>query len=130
MVNNVNAANSEIEADYAWVYFSLSAPAFFANKNIYITGMFNNFALNDEYKMEYNEKKKIYEKAVMIKQGFTNYSYTIADSRGTIDEENALDGNFFETENDYMVLVYYRENNQRYDRVIGKGIASSVDIIN
>lgn len=130
MVNNVNAANSEIEADYAWVYFSLSAPAFFANKNIYITGMFNNFALNDEYKMEYNEKKKIYEKAVMIKQGFTNFSYTIADSRGIIDEENALDGNFFETENDYMVLVYYRENNQRYDRVIGKGIASSVDIIN
>jgi hypothetical protein len=130
MVNNVNAANSEIEADYAWVYFSLSAPAFFANKNIYITGMFNNFALNDEYKMEYNEKKKIYEKAVMIKQGFTNFSYTIADSRGNIDEENALDGNYFETENDYMVLVYYRENNQRYDRVIGKGIASSVDIIN
>ena len=66
LVNNVNAANSEIEADYAWVYFSLSAPAFFANKNIYITGMFNNFALNDEYKMEYNEKKKIYKIAAKL----------------------------------------------------------------
>jgi hypothetical protein len=27
-------------------------------------------------------------------------------------------------------LVYYKENNQRYDRIIGKGIASSVDITN
>ena len=73
LVNNLNAENSEIEADYAWIYFSLSAPAFYQNKNIYITGMFNNYNLTDENKMDYNEKKGIYEKAMMIKQGFTNY---------------------------------------------------------
>jgi hypothetical protein len=28
------------------------------------------------------------------------------------------------------VLVYYKDNIQRYERVIGKGIASSVDITN
>ena len=44
--------------------------------------------------------------------------------------ENAIDGNFFQTENNYFVIVYYKENNQRYDRVIGRGIASSVDITN
>ena len=47
-----------------------------------------------------------------------------------VDEENNLDGNFWQTENNYSILVYYRENGQRYDRIIGKGIASSVDIIN
>ncbi|RXR23977.1 type IX secretion system plug protein [Flavobacterium stagni] len=129
-INNVNSTVPETEADYAWIYMSLSAPAFYENKNIYITGMFNNYALNDEYKMDYNEKKGLYEKAIMVKQGFTNYCFTVADSNGTIDNANAIDGNFYQTENDYMVLVYYRENNQRYDRVIGKGIASSVDIIN
>lgn len=130
LVNSLNKENSEIEADYAWVYFSLSAPAFFANKNIYIAGMFNNYALTDENKMEYNPTKKVYEKAIMIKQGFTNYKYVIADSKGKLDEENEIDGNFYQTENNYSAIIYYRENNQRYDRVIGKGIATSVDIIN
>ena len=130
LVNNLNAENNEIEADYAWIYFSLSAPAFYQNKNIYVTGMFNNYALTDENKMDYNEKKGIYEKAMMVKQGFTNYSYTVADSKGKIDNENAIDGNFWQTENNYHAIIYYRENNQRYDRVIGKGIATSTDIIN
>lgn len=130
VVKNINAANSEIEADYAWVYFSLSAPTFRINKDIYINGMFNNYNLTPEYKMDYNEKKGIYEKAVLIKQGFTNFQYVVADSKGTIDHENAIDGNFYQTENDYFIVVYYRENTDRYDRVIGKGTANSLNIIN
>jgi hypothetical protein len=129
-IKNISAENDEIEADYAWIYFTLSAPSFYQNKDIYITGMFNNHAITDENKMEYNEKKGIYEKALMIKQGFTNFIYTIADKNGKIDESNAIDGNFFQTENNYFAIVYYRENNQRYDRVIGKGVATSTDIIN
>ena len=130
IVKNIGRENNEIEADYAWVFFSLSAPAFYEKKSIYVNGMFNNLAIGEENKMDYNAEKGIYEKALLIKQGFTNYQYVIADSNGKIDEENAIDGNFFQTEDNYFVLVYYRENNQRYDRIIGKGIASSVDITN
>lgn len=130
LVNCINRENPAIEADYAWVYFSLSAPAYYDNKDIYISGMFNNYELTAENKMDYNQKKGLYEKAIMIKQGFTNYKYVIADSSKKIDEKEALDGNFFQTENNYFVLVYYRENNQRYDRVIGKGVASSTTITN
>jgi len=130
LVTNIIAQNNAIEADYAWVFFTLSAPSFFEKKDIYITGMFNNFALIPEFKMDYNEKKNTYEKALILKQGFTNYKYTVADSKGKIDNENAIDGNFSQTENNYFIMVYYRENGQRNDRVIGQGIASSIDIIN
>jgi hypothetical protein len=130
VVNNISAANSEIEADYAWVYFSLSAPTFRMNKNIYVAGMFNNYALIPEYKMDYNAKKGLYEKAILIKQGFTNFQYLVADDKGVIDAENAIDGNFFQTENDYTILVYYRENIDRYDRVVGKGTGNSINTIN
>ncbi|MNS05218.1 hypothetical protein D3C86_603040 [compost metagenome] len=130
MARNLNAENSDIEADYAWVYFSLSAPTFRMNKNIYITGNFNNYSLSSEYKMDYNSEKAIFEKAVLIKQGTTNFQYTVADDKGTIDFENAIDGNFYQTENEYTVLVYYKENNDRYDRVIGKGTANSLNITN
>ena len=95
-----------------------------------IRDRFNNYALTDENKMEYNAKKGIYEKALMIKQGFTNFNYTIADKSGKVDEASAIDGNFYQTENNYFAIIYYRENNQRYDRVIGKGVATSTDIIN
>ena len=92
--------------------------------------MFNNFALTDENKMERNTKTGLFEKALFIKQGFTNFQYQIASNKGVIDNENAVDGNFHQTLNDYMVLVYYRENGQRYDRIIGKGEASSENLTN
>lgn len=130
LVNNINAPNNEINADYAWVYFSLAKPELTSNQSIYITGMFNNFVLSDENKMDYNPKTQLYEKALLVKQGFTNYSYTLTSNNLNVDNENAIDGNFFQTENNYLVLVYYRENNQRYDRVIGKGSATSIDITN
>ena len=130
LVNCINRENPEVEADYAWVYFTLSAPSYYDKKDIYVTGMFNNYKLTAENKMEYNSKKRLYEKAIMIKQGFTNYKYVIADQFGNIDEENAIDGNFFQTENNYFAIIYYRENNQRYDRVIGKGVASSLNVTN
>jgi len=130
LVNSFNRENPEIESDYAWVYFTLAASLNQNTDSIYIAGMFNNYALNEESKMEFNQSKGVFEKAMMIKQGFTNYKYIIANSDGNIDYENTVDGNFYQTENNYSVLVYYRENNQRYDRVIGKGSASSINITN
>ena len=127
---NVNASNNGIEADYSWVFFTLSATSFYEKKNIYVNGMFNNYAISDDNKMEYNQEKGIYEKAIMIKQGFTNYQYVVADETKKIDYENAIDGNFSQTENNYFAIIYYRENNQRYDRIIGKGVANSEDITN
>jgi hypothetical protein len=131
VVRKLFAENSEIEADYSWVYFSLSAPLFRSSDgSIYVTGMFNNYALTPENKMEYNSEKGIYEKAILIKQGFTNFEYSAVKPNGTIDLENAIDGNFYQTENEYTVLVYYRENTDRYDHIIGKGTATSLNIIN
>ena len=130
LINNLNVATSEIEADYAWVYFTLSAPSFYEKKDIYVNGMFNNYAMNAESKMDYNAEKAVFEKAIMIKQGFTNYQYVVADKSGKIDNANAIDGNFFQTEDNYFALIYYKENNQRYDRIIGKAVASSTEIIN
>jgi hypothetical protein len=131
VIRRLFAENNDVEADYAWVYFSLSAPLFRSSDGaIYVTGMFNNYALTTENKLEYNPEKAIYEKAILIKQGFTNFEYLAVKPNGSIDSENAIDGNFFQTENEYTVLVYYKEDTDRYTRIIGKGTASSLNIIN
>lgn len=129
-VRNLNSTNNAIEADYSWVFFTLSAPSYFGKSDIYVNGLFNNYALSPDNKMDYNVEKAIYEKAIMIKQGYVNYQFVIADKNRKIDSENAIDGNYFQTENNYTILVYYRENGQRFDKIIGKGDASSIDIIN
>lgn len=126
----VNGVNPKIESDYSWVYFSLSAPSFMLNKNIYVAGMFNNYSTAPEYKMDYNAKTALYEKAILIKQGFVNYQYLVVDNKGIVDQENAIDGNFYQTENDYSVLVYYKGNGDRYEKVIGYGTANSLHITN
>ncbi|MEZ0131258.1 DUF5103 domain-containing protein, partial [Flavobacterium sp. LBUM151] len=53
-----------------------------------------------------------------------------ADKNGVIDYENAIDGNFYQTENEYTILVYYKQSSDRYERVIGKGNANSINITN
>lgn len=126
----LNAENNKSEADYSWVYFTLSAPLANPTSSIYIVGMFNNYATTPECKMDYNVEKGVYEKAVLIKQGFTSYQYLTVNSKGIIDQENAVDGNFYQTENDYTVLVYYKGSTDRYEKVIGRGTANSINITN
>ncbi|MDI9308667.1 MAG: DUF5103 domain-containing protein [Limnohabitans sp.] len=127
---NFRAQNNDVECDYTWVYFTLFTTEATADSSIYVTGMFNNNQLSSENKMDYNAEKGIFEKAILIKQGFVNYNYTLLTSDGKIDSKNAIDGNFWETENIYNALVYYRANGERYDRVIGKGEANSTTITN
>lgn len=127
-IRRLDAENNIIESDYSWVYFTLSAPLANPSSSIYIAGMFNNYSLTPEYKMDFNTKNGLYEKAVLIKQGFTNYQYITVNSKGIIDQENAIDGNFYQTENDYTVLVYYKGSTDRYQRVIGRGSANSLQI--
>jgi len=127
---NIRQNSSEAEIDYSWVYFTLNAPNYFGKDDIYIVGMFNNYALTDESKMDYDSKNAVYTKALLIKQGFTNYQYVLANNKKQINQKDAIDGNFYQTENDYYVLVYYNGTTDRYDRIIGIGKANSVDIVN
>ncbi len=129
-VRNLNAQNNNTEADYSWVYFSLFSPTTPTNTEIYVTGMFNNYLLNPENKMDFNPKTGVFEKAILIKQGFSNYNFTMLDANGNIDQANAIDGNYYQTENNYTIVGYYRANGERYDRVIGKGEANSINITN
>ena len=44
--------------------------------------------------------------------------------------EGAISGNFYQTENNYKVIVYYRDLGARYDKIIGLGEGNSVNISN
>ena len=118
---------SDYEADYSWVHFSLAMPRSVNEKEIYIYGKFNNYELGEENRMTYNPSLEIYEGILLLKQGFYNYKFVEKDS-----EEfsiNTISGNHALTENNYLILVYYKEFGNRYDSLIGFGKSSSFEIV-
>jgi len=117
------------EADYTVVHFSLKIPERPPNESVYVYGNYNAYALEDLNKMRYNSQKQVYECEMKLKQGFYNYKYVVVDDQGQLDE-GAISGNFWQTENNYKVFVYYRDLGARYDRLVGFGEATSVDISN
>ena len=120
--------NPSIEADYTIVHFSLLNPEL-SNESIYVYGAFNNYALNASNKMVFNPDSGFYEKDIKLKQGFYNYKYVLVNSEGAL-EEGVISGDFYETENNYKVLVYYRDLGARYDRIVGFGEGNSIQIGN
>ena len=128
VVRNLNADNNDIEADYVSMHFSLENYENIGNRKIYVVGNFNNFELNTDSEMTYNISKGVYENTSLIKQGFVNYKFiTLTNNRV---DHSFIDGNFYQTENEYTVLVYYKNLGDRYDKVIGIGSASSINISN
>ena len=117
------------ESEYAQVHFSLPYDPVLGLDDVYVFGKYNNYDLSEENKMVYNEETGNLELQHLFKQGFYNYSYVVVQEDGTINL-NAVSGNFHFTENNYLILVYYRDFGEMYDSIIGIGTANSRNISN
>ena len=129
VVRNMQAQNSNLEAEYVWVHFRLKNYDFVENSEIYLYGGFNNYTMDESTLLTYNEDTGFYEGARLFKQGYYNYKYVLLMDDGGIDD-GFISGNFDETENLYSILVYYSPPGARYDRMIGVGYANSQYIRN
>lgn len=129
VIRTLQGINSNIEADYIWTHFSLQNFDPLNDDEIHVYGAFNNFELDASTLMKYNKTSGLYENAQLFKQGFYNYNYVLLRKDGSIDA-GFFSGNFDKTENEYQVLVYFRDLGSRYDKIIGFGSANSVNITN
>jgi hypothetical protein len=125
----VDAKNPDIEADYVWIHFSLLPIEALSTKNIHVYGNFNNYVIDESTKLTYNEQYRVLTCSMLLKQGFYNYKYVVVNADGSLDE-GAVSGNFYQTENNYKAIIYYRDLSARYDRIIGVGEGSSINISN
>ena len=129
LTTSLYADDIDIEADYVNIHFYLKNGTPRSGESIYIVGGFNNYSMGPKYRMTYNRSSDSHELMLKLKQGFYNYKYVIVNEYDQINQ-GGVSGNYDETENDYKVLVYYRGYGYRYDRVIGMGQASSINITN
>jgi hypothetical protein len=115
----------ETDADYVYVYFTLLSKYKIGGGEMYISGGLNNWNFDENNLMIFNPQQGQYECTMLLKQGWYNYEYVFlkrGDSQGT---STVFEGSHFETENDYTVVVYYRNPYERYDRVIGSAAANT-----
>lgn len=129
VVRAFQAERQNIEAEYVLMHFALNYFEDLDGKEIHIYGNFNNWCIDESTYMRYDEKRDSYTTSRLFKQGFYNYRFVIVDRDGSIDE-TAIGGSFWQTENDYTILVYYRGPGERFDSIIGYGKTNSSIITN
>jgi hypothetical protein len=127
VVRRLDAGDSDLEADYAYVNFMMEYPEPIEKGDLYVFGKFSDWKLLPEYKLKYDYMRNAYFGSFLMKQGYYNYMYGIQNENGSIDVET-IEGSHWETENSYQLLIYNREVGSRYDRLIGYSQFSSDDL--
>jgi len=117
-VLNQDGTNPTTDADYTHLYFSLDCGKTDADGSVYIVGRFNDFKLDEHSKMDYDARGKFYTH-LFLKQGVYDYQYVWVDNATKKPDNTFLEGNYFETENKYQILVYYHPPTARWEELVG-----------
>ena len=120
VIRTLEANDSKTEADYAMIHFTLSVEEAFSDKEVYVYGAFNDFKITDENKMYFDLEERAFKANILLKQGFYNYTFATKETNGN-SNTNDVNGSFYETENEYTVIVYYKPFGSFFERVVGIG---------
>lgn len=125
-VTTYESINPYWQGDYATVQFNFITPTQqpYPDKDLYLFGQLTDYKLNASTKMEFNPEKGMYEGTQFLKQGYYNYSYMLVDKNNPA-KQAELEGDYWETENTYTILVYYKSFTDQADQLIGIGKLST-----
>lgn len=116
------------QADYATVRFRFVPPGNtpYPGKDLYLFGELSNYGDMDSAKMHFDEQTGTYETSLFMKQGYYNYAYVTTGKDHLNPSLELTEGNFWDTENSYTILVYYRPLGGRADELIGYSLVNSL----
>lgn len=108
--------NDSVQADYVYVHFSLAMPLFDTENDYFVTGGWTGWHVDESPRLVFEYQTKRYKATVLLKQGFYDYAFYA---------RNKLTGlvwfpekSFYETENNYQLLLYHLSPNLRYHRLV------------
>ncbi len=122
-ISCTDADNPFWQGDYGNVHF-LFVPNNrqpYIGKDLYIEGQMTDYKTNLASRMRWNDSLGVYEGNLLLKQGYYTYLFATKDvgKRNMLPQMDVTEGNYWETENDYTVLIYYRSFSDRADELIG-----------
>lgn len=116
LIRNSDNIDNDVNSDYIITHFRLKTPQ--TADPIYINGFFTNDRFLPQYEMKWNEKNQQYEGELLLKQGYYSYQYLMMKPEGKL-KPVPSEGNFYQTENTYQALIYFKANGDRTDRLVG-----------
>ena len=120
VVRYEGAGDADTQADYVMTHFVLDSPQLPEGKEVYVSGQWTSLGVAPQYKMHYNHADACYEANILMKCGYYNYLYLCASkSNPQVGSTMPIEGNYFQTENEYDILVYYRPTGSRYWQLVG-----------
>ena len=123
LIINTESLQNETQNDYASVHFYYvtknNTPLL--DKHLYISGALTNNSLDKLSEMEFDVKKGVYQKTLLLKQGYYSYNYILSDryEPNDLEDYTETEGDHAETENEYLVFVYYHMPGTLHDQIIG-----------
>lgn len=118
LVRDIDSDDHDCEADYVVVHFSLAAPDD-PSSMIFIDGDLTDRRFDENSRMVFNPSTGLYERAMLLKQGSYNYQYLTVPPGKRRGFTAQLEGDNYQTVNEYLIKVYARQPGERYDRLIG-----------
>jgi len=109
---------SDFESEYSTVHFTLPYEIPLIQGKLYLMSKFTDWQFLKEAELVYDYNEAAYKAQVLLKQGFYNYQYLMLPNDSKIGEPGLIEGNFFETNNEYTFYVYFRARGSRYDRLV------------
>ena len=129
-IQTTESINPLWQTDYATVRFSFIPPGNepFPDKDIFLTGKMTDYKLNSSTKMIFNPEKGVYETSAFLKQGYYNYAFVTLNKEEPFGKPSFefTEGNHVETENEYTILVYYKQLGGRADMLVAMATLNSL----
>ncbi len=117
-IREYDSDEADTRADYVVVHFYLEMPEL-PSTSIFIDGDLTSRRFDAESRMTYNSAMGGYQKAMLLKQGSYNYQYLGVPPGAKRGYSSTIEGNYYQTVNEYLIKVYTRQSGDRYDRLIG-----------
>lgn len=124
LVRNDLVDGDPLGADYVNVHFLLPVESPFYEL-VYIYGGLSDFQCQERFQMAYDPRAKAYTANVLLKQGFIDFSFVTLPVHTPVPDITAIEGTHYQTENDYLVLVYFTDPQRRFDRLVGMRFLNS-----
>jgi hypothetical protein len=116
--NDEYAEYSSVEADYAWVHFSIPSSSMIPGGKFYLLGALADYRLAPPNEMVYDPASKRYACSLFLKQGYYDYLYAFKPNGSTVGDVAFFEGNHWETENQYTIFIYWHPLSGLYDQLV------------
>lgn len=116
LANRYNYREQNRSTEYSEVHLTLNMTQI--DREVYIVGGMTDWKFLPEYRMIYDERLDAYVGKFYLKQGYYNYEYAVADAKG-LPDFTLLEGSWYQTENNYTILTYFRPRGGQYDQLVG-----------